>query len=185
VSAVDDIELKNVVFSVGGKQLGTDSSAPYSLSWDTAAVPDGPHAVVARAFDLAGNSAAVTISIVVRNTSDRTPPQLTLETQHGALWPPTGKLVPMTFTGRAADDTSAIGVVSFHVQDEYGRIQPYGTVDVTNGRFSFTVYLEASRRGQDRDGRQYLVTVTAHDLAGNQAKATTEAVVPHDHRSAR
>jgi len=184
-SATDDIEVKNVVFSVGDKQLGTDSSAPYSLHWDTTAFPDGRYSVIVRAFDVAGNSARVVISVVVKNTRDRTPPHLTLQAKNGALWPPTGKLVPVQFTGRAVDEESTIGVISFNVHDEYRRLQPSGTVDVRDGRFSFTVYLEASRTGQDRDGRHYVVTVTAHDLAGNQATATAEAVVLHDHRSAR
>lgn len=185
VSAIDDVELKNVVFSVGDRRLGTDSRAPYSVDWDTTPFPDGTYAVSARAVDLAGNSASATISVVVRNTTDQTPPQLTLEMQPAALWPPTGTLVPVHFTGSASDDASPILFVSFNVEDEYGRIRPSGTVGVSDGRFSFTVYLEASRRGQDRDGRHYRVTVTAHDVTGNQASATAEAVVPHDRRSAR
>jgi len=69
----------------------------------------------------------------------------------------------------------------FTVHDEYGRIQPSGTAVVTNGHFSIRVYLEASRRGPDADGRQYVMTVSATDEEGNRSFAVARAIVPHDH----
>jgi hypothetical protein len=38
----------------------------------------------------------------------------------------------------------------------------------------------ASRNGNDRDGRTYLVTVEVKDVAGNSGRATTTVKVPHD-----
>jgi hypothetical protein len=58
-------------------------------------------------------------------------------------------------------------------------------VVVTNGRFSITAYLEASRRGQDANGRQYVLTVTATGLGGNYASATAGVVVAHDRHCVR
>jgi hypothetical protein len=44
---------------------------------------------------------------------------------------------------------------TYQVIDEYGQIQPSGSVPLVNGGYSFTVSLQASRRGNDQDGRHY------------------------------
>ena len=70
---------------------------------------------------------------------------------------------------------------TFAVLDEYGLIQPTGPVSVQpNGSYTFTVQLQASRRGQDQDGRHYSVALSAKDLAGNVGSASTSVTVPHD-----
>jgi hypothetical protein len=46
--------------------VGTDTAAPYQVSWDTTPVPTGTHTLTAVATDAAGNvttSAAVTVTI--------------------------------------------------------------------------------------------------------------------------
>jgi hypothetical protein len=71
--------------------------------------------------------------------------------------------------------------VTYQVIDEYHQVQPSGTAQVdSQGNYRFVVDLQSSRLGQDRDGRQYVVRVTAHDLAGNQATASPGVLVPHD-----
>jgi len=177
----DDVEIKKVIFLLGDVQLGSRSRAPYAMEWDTTTVPDGAYHVVARAYDTAGNSASAQVSVLVRNHHDKTPPRLTVEAQHARIWPPNGKLVPVTFTGTVSDDVSRISKVLFTVHDEYGRIQPSGSAAVTNGHFSIKVYLEASRRGPDADRRQYVMTVSATDEEGNRSFAVARAIVPHDH----
>jgi hypothetical protein len=84
----------------------------------------------------------------------------------------------VTFSGTA---TGAIDRLTFDVTDEYGRIQPSGSASFSNGRFSITIPLEASRRGDDPDGRRYTVRVTAWS-GGQQVSATAVAIVPHDLR---
>ena len=54
------------------------------------------------------------------------------------------------------------------------------TVTANDGTYSFTVMLEASRLGQDLNGRQYQIVVSAQDKAGNPATASTIVTVPHD-----
>ena len=51
------------------------------------------------------------------------------------------------------------------------------------GRYSLTVPLTASRRGDDNDGRTYRILINAADLAGNQASAVIDVLVPHDRRA--
>src|SRR5207248_79489 len=51
-SASDNVAVAGVQFFVDGAPLGAeDTSAPYSVSWDTTTVNDGAHALSARARD--------------------------------------------------------------------------------------------------------------------------------------
>ena len=112
---------------------------------------------------------------------DLTPPQVTVIVHGGTIWPPNGQMVPVTFTGTVTDD-GPLGVVTFEIQDEYGRTQPSGNVTLMDGHFTITVLLEASRLGTDRDGRLYVLIVRAADEAGNRGIGTATATVPHDRR---
>src|SRR5450759_2849924 len=70
----------HVDFLVDGTAVGTSATAPYSVTWDSASVPDGSHKIAARAFDTTVQStdsatATVTVSNVVVDT---TPPTSTI-----------------------------------------------------------------------------------------------------------
>jgi hypothetical protein len=71
---------------------------------------------------------------------------------------------------------------AYEVKDEYGLIQPRGyfTILDASGRYSFTIQRQASRQGNDRDGRHYTITVIAQDTTGNKGSASTVVIVPHD-----
>ncbi len=75
----------------------------------------------------------------------------------------------------------------YSVRDEYGQVQPQGSAAVNaDGTYSFNVQLQASRAGQDRDGRQYTIVVVAQNGAGLNATQRTFVTVPHDQgRSSR
>ena len=79
-NASDNIGVAGVQFIVDGVNLGSeDISAPYSVSWNTATVPNGAHTLTARARDAAGNqtiSSPITVNVSV--TPDSTPPTITL-----------------------------------------------------------------------------------------------------------
>lgn len=63
----------------------------------------------------------------------------------------------------------------------YGRIQPRGNLTLEgDGRYAVSVALEASRRGNDQDGRRFTIAVSAKDNAGNLGVASTIVTVPHD-----
>jgi hypothetical protein len=66
------------------------------------------------------------------------------------------------------------------VMDEYGQIQPSGSITLVNGSYSFTVALQASRRGNDPDGRHYMIAVSAKDIAGNLGGASAIVTVPRN-----
>lgn len=130
--------------------------------------------------DLAGNSAPLTVQDI---NIDMTLPQIAFSASSSTLWPPNGKLVANVFSGEMTDGLSGIdlGSTSFRVIDEYGMIQPSGPITVMpDGSFSFTPMLQASRLGNDHDGRHYQVIVSLRDKSGNPASVSTVVVVPHD-----
>jgi hypothetical protein len=110
-------------------------------------------------------------------------PAITIAATPDTLWPPNGKLVPVTVSGTITDKDSNVDAITatYQVKDESGLIQPSGAVSVRlDGHYTFTIDLEASRKGNDPDGRQYTITVRAVDDEGNEGSATAIVTVPHD-----
>jgi hypothetical protein len=70
-AASDDVGVAGVVFLVDGTVVGIeDTTAPYSLAWDTTGLANGAHSVSARARDAAGNqTTSGTVSITVGNAA--------------------------------------------------------------------------------------------------------------------
>jgi hypothetical protein len=125
------------------------------------------------------------IAIAKIAAPDTTPPVTTLSTKPKLLWPPTGSMMPVTISGTIIDTGSGVNAksVAYAVKDEYGEVQPSGSIALgPGGRYSFTVPLQASRLGKDLDGRQYTITVRASDNAGNAGLASAVVTVPHDRR---
>jgi hypothetical protein len=73
--ASDETALARVDFLVDGVVVASDASAPYSVSWSTGSVPDGTHAVAARAVDTSDNAATSAAQTI---TTDNTAPTTTL-----------------------------------------------------------------------------------------------------------
>jgi serine protease len=69
-AASDDVGVTRVEFYAGGKLIGTDTSAPYTYSWDTTALANGNYTLMARAYDAAGNFASDDdTTVTVSNTT--------------------------------------------------------------------------------------------------------------------
>ena len=70
-NASDNGTVAGVQFKVDGANLGAeDTSAPYSVSWDTFTAGNGPHTLSAVARDAAGNTApAANVPVTVSNTA--------------------------------------------------------------------------------------------------------------------
>jgi glycosidase len=140
----------------------------------------GTNSVSLRALDNAGNiSSLASLAVNI----DLTPPAVSVSANPVSLWPPNGKMLPVTVSGAITDTLSGVdpSTAAFAVVDEYGSVQPSGAVSLgAGGRYSFTVSLQASRNGNDKDGRHYTITVSAKDLAGNLGSAAAVVTVPHD-----
>ena len=67
ITASDDVGVSKVEVWIDDKLLGTDSSAPFSLSWNTTAVTNGSHIIKAIAFDSAGNQGTAQVTVNVKN----------------------------------------------------------------------------------------------------------------------
>jgi hypothetical protein len=158
----------------GAVSAVADSSASTQLT------AEGTYRVGLRALDYAGNiSALATAAFGI----DVTPPVVRVAANPALLWPANGKMVPVTISGTIADSLSGVNPssVAFAVVDEYGSVQPQGPVSPGSaGAYSFQVLLQASRNGNDQNGRQYTITVRARDYAGNLASSSTVVTVPHD-----
>ncbi len=71
----------HVNFLVDGNNVGTATSAPWSINWDSTTVSDGQHSISARAVDAAGNTTATSdpVTVTVNNApGDTIPPTSTI-----------------------------------------------------------------------------------------------------------
>jgi thermitase len=84
VSATDNVGVTKVELRVNGALLASDTSAPYSFSWDSKLAANGMSTLVATAYDAAGNAASSSsVSVNVSNTTsvvgDTTPPVVVIK----------------------------------------------------------------------------------------------------------
>jgi len=78
VDAADNVGVASVTVSVDGASLGSDSTAPYTFTWDTKSSLNGSHTLVATAQDAAGNKSTASMSVTVNNIADTTPPSISI-----------------------------------------------------------------------------------------------------------
>src|SRR5947207_1117051 len=113
VSVIGLITVRGVQFQLDGANLGAeDTSAPYSVSWDTTTTGNGSHTLTAVARDLLGlrwTSDPVTVT-VSNAPPDITPPTVSITA------PASGATVSGTIsvTANAADNVGVAGVHLFH-----------------------------------------------------------------------
>ncbi|MBI1882738.1 MAG: DNRLRE domain-containing protein [Chlamydiae bacterium] len=55
VNATDNVAIQKVTYVLNDQEIGTQTATPYSLTFDTAQVPDGSYILIAKAYDTAGN----------------------------------------------------------------------------------------------------------------------------------
>jgi hypothetical protein len=69
-TASDDVGVAGVQFQLDGQALGSErTTAPYSVTWNTATTSNTSHVLTAVARDAAGNRSQATANVVVSNTS--------------------------------------------------------------------------------------------------------------------
>jgi hypothetical protein len=154
------------------------------VSWDTmqaVGIDNEGHILVARAGRGFPNEKVAGVLVPVLTS----PPVITITATPETLWPPNGKLVPVTVSGKITDAGSGVNAstAAYVVTDEYGLIQPSSYItnlNATTGNYTFTIQLQASRNGNDRDGREYIITVYTKDNAGNTGSAATSVRVARD-----
>ncbi|HEX8435936.1 Ig-like domain-containing protein [Archangium sp.] len=154
-TASDNLGVTKVEFYVDGALLGTDTSAPYALDWDSAAVVDGAHTLTAKAYDLAGN---VGTSAEVRVTVDTLAPTVALSAPGQ-----NARLRGTVQVSATASDNLGVTKVELYVDGTW-----LGTDDASPFAMSWNT-------GGVTDGAHSL-TVRAYDAAGNVGTSTAVAV---------
>jgi hypothetical protein len=116
-SASDNVGVAGVQFRIDGANFGPeDTTAPYSIPWNTASASDGSHTITAVARDAAGNRSPVSapVTVTVSNAppppppppADTTPPTVSI------TFPASGATVSGTtsVTASASDNVGVVGV---------------------------------------------------------------------------
>jgi hypothetical protein len=74
-SASDNVGVAGVKFQLDGVALGVEqTTAPYSVSWNTTTATNASHTLTAIARDAAGNTASASVSVAVNNVVTPPPP---------------------------------------------------------------------------------------------------------------
>jgi sugar lactone lactonase YvrE len=137
----------------------------------------GDYTITYTARDRSGNTATLTRTVKVRDT---TPPVIAFTVNPTTLWPPNHKMVKVA-TGISATDACdpspalSIGVTSNEPVNGLGDGDTAPDWEVANNEVS----VRAERSGKGT-GRIYTITVTATDASGNTATSTKTVTVAHD-----
>ena len=156
-NASDSSGLQKVDFYYDGNTLiGTDSSAPFTVNWDTSTVTNGTHGLHVVATDVAGNSlSSEQISVTVDNA------------------PPTVALT------NPANETAVTGVVNLAVDagDNVGvqQVQYFRDSNVLLGT-SLSAPFDFSWDSTTVTTGMHTLFAVATDTAGNTATSTTISV---------
>ncbi len=156
-NASDNIGVSRVEFYVNGVLKGTDTSSPYTYSWNTSSLAAGSYTLMTRAYDAAGN-AGQSGSVVVTIFRDTAAPVVAMTS------PAANATVRGTVT-IAASASDAVGVsrVEFYRDGTLlsaSNVAPYSyswdTTTVANG--------------------SHTLSVRAYDLSGNVGQSSQRTV---------
>lgn len=111
---------------------------------------------------------------------DTTPPSLTVSVSPSTLWPPNGKLVPITATITVKDDYDPAPEIKLESVTANEALDISDASDVQPGTDDRSFSLAAKRAGTNQAGRIYTVTYSATDGSGNKSIASATVTVPHD-----
>jgi hypothetical protein len=139
---------------------------------------DGSHTVLFWSVDRSGNQESTqSLSLNI----DATAPVITEAAAMELLRTQKGYTALTTVSGKITDALSGLvpSSATYSVADEYKLDQPSGQVQVqSDGSYSFTLLLDASRNNSDKDGRTYVITIKASDSAGNTGTHFVTLIVP-------
>jgi chitodextrinase len=157
--ASDNVGVTKVEFSVDGALLATAPTGPYGFTWDASKAAPGSHTITATAYDAAGNKAAASVSVNVPNSSDTTPPTVSISS------PANGATVSGTVQVQAsASDNVGVTKITLAVDGSL-------TSTLTSGPWTFSVDTTGLAAGD------HTLTATAYDAAGNSTGALSSVTV--------
>ncbi len=168
-NASDNVGVIGVQFLLDGVLGADDTTAPYSISWDTTATVNGSHVLTAIARDAAGNTRTASVSVIVSNgpAADTTPPAVAI------TLPADGATVSGTInvTANASDNVGVAGV-QFLLDGVLG-------ADDTTAPYSIPWDTTTASNGS------HTLTAVARDAAGNTTSASVAVTVSNGSAAAR
>ncbi|OGY25374.1 MAG: hypothetical protein A2Z11_00775 [Candidatus Woykebacteria bacterium RBG_16_43_9] len=111
-NATDNVGVTKVEFYVDGELKETDTSPPYSYSWDTTTVSNGIYSLLAKAYDAANNiGTSETVSVTVNNGGGPSPPTANIKANgsNGPITIAYNTVATLTWTSTNATACSASG----------------------------------------------------------------------------
>src|SRR5207302_1674987 len=165
-SASDNVGVVGVQFLLDGANLGAeDTSAPYSVSWNTTTASNASHTLTAVARDAAGlrtTSAPVTVTVF----NDTTPPTVTINQAAGQADPTNA--APINFTAVFSEPVSGFSGAGVTISGTAGGTK---TATVSGGPSTYNVAVS----GMTTSGTVIasIPAGVAQDAAGNPNTAST------------
>ncbi len=119
-SATDNIGVTKVDFYRGTTLFGTDTTSPYSISWNTTTVANSTYSLTAKAYDASGNTATSSIvSVSIANIATPPPPADTTLPVVSISSPLNNAIVSGTRTinASASDNSGSISKMEIYVDN--------------------------------------------------------------------
>ncbi len=169
VNATDNVGVTKIEFLRDGVMYGSDTTAPYSASFNTTTVPNGSHTFGARAYDAAGNTGtAANVTVTVANVAADTVAPTVASTA-----PTNGATVSATIN-QVVNATDNVGVTKIEFLRDgvmYGRT-PRPVLDPVRydhdyERFPYVRCPRLRRGGEHGNGRQRHGHRLEHDVHTN------------------
>ena len=160
VSAADNVGVSRVDLKVNNTVIASDTAAPYSFSWDTRGVANGMAALVAVAYDAAGNQAASsTVPVNVANAQSA-PVKDTVKPSVAIINPIAGRVSgAVNVKVEASDNAGPAGLTLQLFVDNDRRATATGT----GNSMSYTWNTKSISSGK------HTLRAVARDAAGNSA----------------
>lgn len=155
-TATDTGGIGKVEFYVDNTLKTTVAAAPYTYSWDTAAVTNTAHSLSVKAYDKSGNVGVASVNVTVQNGDTQAP---TAPTNVSAT-----ASSPTTVDVKWNASTDNVGVAGYYVQRNNVTIGQIGTA---------TTYKDTATVS----GTSYSYRVLAFDAAGNNSAPSTSVNV--------
>jgi chitinase len=167
VSASDDIGVAKVEWYVDGTLSGASASPTPAFSWDTTQSTNGTHALLAKAYDAAGNiGTSSTVSLTVQNTvSTPAPPVVSITA------PSTSSTITQKNTKVYVSASDSAGVTKTDLLVD-GKLYTSLTMSppAANWNPVFTWNTSKLSRGS------HTLQSVAHDTSGNTTRSTVVTV---------
>lgn len=112
---------------------------------------------------------------------DGTPPTLSLSASPSSVWPPNGKMTPVTVAVTVSDDRDpapSVKLVSVTCNDGCKPEKDISGAEIGKDDRSFSIM--GTRLGARKDGRTYTATYSATNVSGNSVQKSVTILIPHD-----